>query len=125
MKMDKIHICGLEEHCIIGTRPVERDNRQKVVIDITLECDFSKASQTDELSDTVNYKDLKDRICVMVAGSSFFLLEKLAEKVASMCLDTPGVESVTLAVYKPGALTGARTVGVEITRRRKPKGRAK
>jgi FolB domain-containing protein len=123
--MDKIHICGLELHCTIGTRPVERTNRQKIVLDITLECDFSKAAETDELSDTVNYKDLKDRISGMVEVSSFFLLEKLAEEVASMCLATPGVESVSLAVYKPGALAGASNVGVEITRRRKTKSGAK
>ena len=123
MKMDKIRIRGLEVHCIIGTRPVERENRQKVVMDITLDCDFSKASRTDNLADTVNYKELKDRICEMVADSSYFLLEKLAEKIAEICLVTPGVESVSLAIDKPGALTGARTVGVEIVRCRKSKSR--
>ena len=116
--MDKINIRGLEVRCIIGTKPIERENAQKVVIDISLECDFSKAAKTDHLADTVNYKELKDGILDMASGSKFFLLEKFTEKVADLCLSKEGVKSARISAEKPGALTGARTVGVEIVRAR-------
>jgi FolB domain-containing protein len=117
--MDRIIISELEIRCIIGVREMERKNKQKVVVDVSLECDFSKAARSDDLEDTVNYKELKDNICAMVEKSKFFLLEKLAEKIAAMALKVDGVSSVTVRVEKPGALTGARSVGVEITRCRK------
>lgn len=114
--MDKIFIRELEIDCIIGTKPVERERPQTVVINISLECDLSAAAESDDLNDTINYKKLSDEICEMVSASSFFLLEKLAEQVATICLNTDGVNSVTVSADKPEALPAARTVGVEIVR---------
>ncbi len=114
--MDRIIITELEVRCIIGTREVERKNKQKVVINIELETDLSKAAKSDDLEDTVNYKDLKDEVCRMVEKSECFLLEKLADQIAAMCLQVDGVDAATVRAEKPGALTGARTVGVQVTR---------
>lgn len=114
--MDRIFIRDLEVHCIIGTKPVERTNRQKVRINIVLDCDFSEASVSDRLEDTVNYKKLKDDIIEMVARSECQLLERLAEQIAGICMKEALVSKVRLSVDKPGALTSARTVGVEIER---------
>ncbi len=116
--MDKIRISGLEVRCIIGTKPVERRNMQKVLIDIALDCDLNKAAKSDKLEDTINYKRLTDDILEMVAASKCFLLEKLAEKIASLCLSDPKVSAVSVSLDKPGALESARTVGVEIVRSR-------
>ena len=86
------------------------------MINIVLDCDFSRASVSDRIEDTVNYKKLKDDIVEMVARSEFQLRERLAEKIAGICMKETLVSSVRLSVDKPGALTGARTVGVEIER---------
>lgn len=116
--MDRIFIRDLEIHCIIGTKPVERTNRQKVVINVVLYCDFSRAAQSDRIEDTVNYKKLKDDIVAMVERSEFFLLERLVDEIAGICMKEDLVSRVRVAADKPGALTGARTVGVEIERMR-------
>ena len=114
--MDRINIRELEVQCIIGTKPVERENAQKVVIDISLDGDFTKAAKSDQLSDTVNYKALTDDICGMVGKSDFFLLERLAEGIADLCLAHDGVFSVRVSAEKPGALLDAKSVGVELVR---------
>jgi dihydroneopterin aldolase len=53
-----------------------------------------------------------------VEGSSFFLLEALAETIANTCLEFQQVQQVDVLVEKPGALRFARTVGVEISRKK-------
>ena len=114
--MDKIHIRDLLLRCVIGVYERERDHKQDVVLNIVLHTDISRAGQSDDLNDTVDYKALRDRICAFVEDSACFLLERLAEGVAQVCLATPSVCRVEVTVDKPGALTYARSVAVEICR---------
>ena len=51
-----------------------------------------------------------------VEASDCFLIEKLADNIADMCLQELKVRAVTVTVDKPGALTKARSVAVEIRR---------
>jgi FolB domain-containing protein len=116
--LDRIHIRDLFLRCIIGINPEERIKRQDVLINITLYADLMQAGQSDDMDDTVNYKQIKNRIVEMVEQSSFFLVERLAERIAEICLDDSGVQYVNVLVEKPGALRFARSVGVEILRPR-------
>lgn len=115
---DKIYIRDLMSTCIIGTKPEEREKKQEVVINIVLECDLASACKSDKLDDTLNYRILKDAIMAFVEKSEFFLIERLADGIAGICLDCEEVSSATVTVDKPGALTGARSVAVEIERSR-------
>lgn len=115
--MDKIHIKDLALQCIIGTKPEERKQKQEIIINITLECDLVPAGRSDELEDTINYNTLKKEIVALIEGSEFFLLERLADRIAGLCLENDRVEAVTVMVNKPGALTEARSVAVEIYRK--------
>ncbi|MFW6154204.1 MAG: dihydroneopterin aldolase [Planctomycetota bacterium] len=114
---DKIHIRDLALRCIIGVYPKEREAAQDVVINITLWADLAPAGRSDDIADTVDYKAVKDAVVAMVEASRFQLLEALAEKIATICLAAPGVAAANVLVEKPGALTFARTVGVELFRR--------
>ena len=117
--MDKMHIRDIELKCIIGTKPIERKKQQWVAINVVLECNLAKAGRTDRLEDTVNYKELTDRIAALVEKSRFLLIERMADRVAGICLRTPGVKAVTVTVDKPGALTKACSAAVEIRRGKK------
>ncbi len=112
--MDKIIIRDLEVETIIGTLPRERKIRQKLIINLEIVCEIRKAGKSDKLSDTLNYKTLKNQILTHVGDSSRKLIESVAEDVANICLQDPRVQSVKVTVDKPGALTGARSVAVEI-----------
>ena len=96
----------------------EREVQQTVTIDLDLDLDLAEAGKKDDLSFTVDYKGVRDRIETIVAPSRFFLIEALAEKVAEVCLAEPRVQRVRVRVEKPGALRATRTVGVEIVRGR-------
>ena len=117
---DRIYMRDLEVRCIVGIRPKERVTKQTVRINLVLECDLARAGRSDRIEDTVDYKVLKDRLVREVGASQHFLIEKMAAHVAGICLEDRRVKAVTVTVDKPGALTGARSVAVEIRRRRKP-----
>ena len=117
-KLDRIQIEDLLLRCVIGVYDEERKNKQDVVINITLYADLETASQTDRLEDTVNYKEIKQQVIAMVEGSEFFLIERLAGKIAEICLENNRVEKVKIKVNKPAALRFAKSVAVEISRNR-------
>lgn len=114
--LDRIHIRQLRLRCIIGVFPEERREKQDVLLSLTLHADLSKPCRSDEIADTVDYKELKKRIVNRVEASEFYLIERLAEEVAGLALDTEGVRQVDVTVDKPGALRFAESVAVEVTR---------
>lgn len=114
--MDKIYIRDLRLRTIIGTFPEERTEKQDIVLNITLHCDLSRAGQSDDIADTVDYKAVKKSVIKLVEGSQFLLIERLASEIADCCLGYNGVEGVKITLDKPGALRFARSVAVEIER---------
>jgi len=115
---DRIHIRDLALRCIVGIEPEERRERQDVLINITMHADLRWAGRTDDIADTVDYKAVKLAVIAEVEGSSYYLVERLAERIAEICLSHSGVAAVRVLVEKPGALRFARTVGVEVFRER-------
>ena len=55
-----------------------------------------------------------------VADSGFQLVETLAERIAAIVLDEFDVSWVRVRVSKPGAIRGARDVGILIERGSRP-----
>lgn len=116
--LDRIHVRDLTCRCIVGINPEERVNKQDIVINITLEADLNSACRSDDINDTVDYKRVKQAILRLVESSEYFLIESLAQAIADVCFQEPRVQIVHVCVDKPGALRFARSVAVEITRRR-------
>jgi len=115
---DRIRIEDLLLRCIIGVNDWEREQKQDVIINITLHTDTRAAGSSDRIEDTINYRSLTKEVIEHVEGSTYFLVEALAEAVAGICLSDRRVVRVDVSVDKPGALRFARSVGVTITRRR-------
>jgi len=117
---DRILISDLSLRCIIGVNEDERREKQDVLISLAISVDVSKAGKSDRFEDTVDYRAIKKEIVGMVENSHYHLVEALAEAIADLCLKYSGVLDVQVRVEKPAALRFARSVGVEITRPRKP-----
>jgi FolB domain-containing protein len=116
--MDRILISDLSARCIIGINEEERREKQDVVINLVVFADLGKAAKSDRFEDSVDYRALKKKILNMVESSKYYLLEALAESIAKICLEQPGVMQIQVRVDKPSALRFARSVGVEIERKR-------
>jgi dihydroneopterin aldolase len=115
---DRIFLHGLTTECIIGFIDWERRVRQTVVLDIELPVDCRRASLTDDVADTLDYKKVAKRVLAYVAASEFKLVETLAHRVALLILEEFGAEWVRVALNKPGAIRDSRDVGVVIERTR-------
>lgn len=116
--MDRISICDLLVRCILGINDDERRVKQDVVINLTVHADLHAAGKSDRIDDTVDYRALKKRVVEMAEGSHYLLVEALAEAIAQLCLEQQAVQQVDVRVEKPHALRFARSVAVEITRKR-------
>jgi 7,8-dihydroneopterin aldolase/epimerase/oxygenase len=115
---DLIFLRGLKVECTIGFIEWERRVKQTVLIDIELPVDCRRASRTDEVADTLDYKQLAKRIIAFVADSQFKLVETLAQRTAMLVLGEFAVPWVRVSINKPGAIRGSRDVGVAISRTR-------
>ena len=114
--LDRIHIKDLLLRCIIGIDPEEREKKQDVIINVTLFADLQAACKSDSIEDTINYRSIKNKIVDLVDSSSYFLLEKMVEEIARVCLEYADVKAARVLVEKPGALRFTRSVGIEILR---------
>lgn len=114
--MDTIFLHGLKVETVIGIWDWERKIRQTVVIDLDMSADIAKAAETDSVEDTLNYKLVAKRVQQFVAESSFHLVETMAERIAGIVTGEFGVDWVRVRVNKPGAIRGARDVGVIVER---------
>ena len=113
---DIIYIKDLRVKTIIGIFDWERKVKQEDSIDMELPYDCKKAAKTDSIEDTDDYKTICKGVIKYVEESSVQLQESLAEGIASLVKDNYGVESIKLRVSKPGALRGAKDVGLIIHR---------
>ena len=116
--MDKVFIEGLEIEALIGIYDWERRIRQPLVFDLEMAFDNRGPAASDAIADTLDYKAVSKRLIEFVSASSFQLVESLAEQCALLVLREFGVEWLRLKLRKPGAVRGARAVGVEIERTR-------
>ena len=116
--MDIIYLHGLEVDCVIGVWEWERRITQRQVIDLDMKGEVSRAAASDDLADTLNYKAVSKRVTGFVRGSSFRLIETLAEAIATLLLDEFDLGWCRVRIDKGSAVRGARNVGVIIERSR-------
>ncbi len=114
--MDIVFLHEMKVDTVIGIWEWERKIRQTVVIDLEMAADIRKAAASDSIDDALNYKSVAKRLQQFVADSEFQLVETLAEKIAGIVMDEFGVSWVRVKLNKPGAIRGARDVGVVIER---------
>lgn len=114
--MDKIYITGISVDAIVGIWDWERQIPQTIVIDLEMAADIARAAESDELDATLDYKAVSKRVRALVIESQCKLVETLAERIAAVIRDEFAAPWVRVRVNKPGALRGARDVGVVIER---------
>ncbi len=113
---DTIFLDELRVETTIGIWEWERKIRQIVSIDLEMGADIRRAAKKDSVDSTLNYKDVAKRVQQFVSDAEFQLVETLAEKIAGLVLEEFDVPWIQVRVSKPGAIRGAKDVGVMIYR---------
>ncbi len=115
---DRILIHDLLARGIIGIHDWEREKKQDILINIEMEADCGPAGKSDDFRDAVDYREVAKKTIALAEKSEFYLVERLAEAIAAVCLEDERVTLARVRVEKPGAVRFSRSVGVEVERRR-------
>ena len=116
--MDQILINDLRVEAILGVYDWERSTPQPILINAVLFVDTRLSGERDDLSASVDYAKLIERLQAHTQNAHRLTVEALAADLARLCLENPEVQRVRLRVEKPQAITNARSVGIEIERGR-------
>ena len=118
--MDVVFIEDLKIETTIGIYDWEKKIRQTVALDLEMAFDNTVPAASDRIDDTLDYKRVSKRLIAFVGESRFELVETLAERCAEIVMREFDVPWLRLKLSKPGAVTGAKAVGVTIERGRRP-----
>ncbi|GAB4295588.1 MAG: dihydroneopterin aldolase [Methylophaga sp.] len=116
--MDKIYLNDLKIDTIIGIYDWERQTRQTLGFDLEMDWDIKPAAQTDDISKTLDYGAIAQRVVAFVEASEYLLIETLAEEVCAMLLKEFPIPRLKLTLSKPVALHGQNMARIVIERSR-------
>ncbi|BCJ87380.1 dihydroneopterin aldolase [Effusibacillus dendaii] len=99
--MDKIILHRMEFYAYHGVFEEESKLGQKFLVDLELSTELSRAGQTDNLKDTLNYVHIYEIVKQTAQVERYRLIETVAETIASRILNRlSAVHSVQVTVTK-------------------------
>ena len=116
MSVDTIIVKGLEVKARVGVFEWEKRIEQTLKIDLEMAADAGAAAASDRLEDTLDYKAVARHVRQFIAAADCALVETLAHRVAETLMSEFDVGWLRLRLQKPGAVRGAKSVGVVIER---------
>ena len=119
MSMDRMQLKRMVFFGYHGVYPEENKLGQKYYVDLDLRMDLSRAAQSDDVEDTVNYAEIHSLVKGIVEGPPVKLIETLTEKIASTLLHTyTSIIIATVSVTKPNPPFDITFDGVTVEFRR-------
>ena len=118
LEFDQIAVHGIRVTGHHGVLVSERETGQIFTADVVAHVSTRWAALSDDLSKTVNYSDLADRVAEVLAGDPAELIETVAENIAKAVLSFEGVECADVRVHKPQAPLHVEFADVTVTIRR-------
>jgi dihydroneopterin aldolase len=83
-----------------GVSAAEKETGRRFEVDVELHVDTRTASESDKLTDTVNYKQVYETVEEILSKEHFSLLETIAERLAEAILKRFRVDEVLIRVRK-------------------------
>lgn len=114
--MGTIFLSEVKVQTKLGVPEWERMVEQTIILDIEIGYDLSKACQSDNVADTIDYGLVVNRVRETLKEHSFQLVEALAEHICQLILKEFGALSVKVKVAKPAILPGLKALGVIVQR---------
>lgn len=97
----EILIKGLNVKGCHGVLEQEKTCPQRFVVDMSLTVSDERAAWSDELSDTVNYAAVCERITAVIEKESYCLIERLAGRLTEAIFEAfPAVSKIEVTVKK-------------------------
>jgi 7,8-dihydroneopterin aldolase/epimerase/oxygenase len=113
--MDTITIRDLEVFYRVGVPEAEREKAQRLLVTIEMKHDFARAAAADDLTRTIDYAAVSERLLAFGEGRSWKLIETLAHEIAQMILRDFAPTRVAVEIKK-FILPQAKYVSVRVAR---------
>ena len=111
----EILIEDLAVNCIIGILSYERATPQTLLLNISMEIDFSVVGGSDRVADTVNYAEIAEQISALAVERQFQLVEAMVATACQQILaNYPTVNRVEVTARKPDIMPGSTVVGARL-----------
>ena len=114
--MDIIFLRELKVTTLIGIYEWEKRAPQTLQIDLDIALPDSRACQTDDIKDALDYADIAQHLQTVLSDGHFSLLETLAEHIAQIILKDFNAPWVKVSIAKLQAIRNCKMVGVSIER---------
>ena len=101
--MDSIQVTGIRCYGYTGFLPEEQILGQRFEVNLTLWLDLATAARSEDIKDTVDYRQAIALVKNRVKTAKFALVEKLAEAIADDILKLELVQQVRVQLFKPAA----------------------
>ncbi|HET8718651.1 MAG TPA: dihydroneopterin aldolase [Nocardioidaceae bacterium] len=112
---DRLAVYGIEAVGHHGVFDFERREGQVFKVDLVLGLDTRPAARSDDLQDTVDYGSLVAAVKRAIETEPVDLIEKLAQRIADVCLTEARVQWTDVTVHKPDAPIEATFADVALT----------
>lgn len=103
IEMDSIQVNGIRAYGYVGYLPEERVLGQWFEVDLTLWVDLESAGKSDNIEDTLDYRDAIAIVKEQITTAKFDLVEKLISVIADKILNLEKVNQVRVKLSKPAA----------------------
>ena len=116
--MDKIHINGISCLAHLGVPPEERETPQELQVDVVLSLNLENAAHSDEVTSTVDYVGIVEKVKETLEERRYCLLESVAGQLCRSILTDTKIKSVQVRVRKFPAVLQRKVnyVEIELTR---------
>ena len=104
---------------IIGIHKHEKIKKQKIKFNIVLDISQSSIPNEKDIKSIVDYEKITNKLESLSKSKKYNFLESLAEDSFKEIFEDKRINSVTIKIEKPDAITNAKSVGVEVFKTRK------
>ena len=109
-----IRIKNLRLRTFIGIKDEEINNRQDVIINVTIHYDARAAMEDNQITSALNYRTITKEIIRHVEEGHFALLERMTQEVLAIIMRHTDVRQAEVEIDKPHALRYADSVSVTV-----------
>ena len=112
--MARIRVKDLRLRTYIGIKEEEINNKQDVLINLTILYPAVDAVEVNDIEHALNYRTITKAIIAHVEGNRFALLERLTKEILDLVMTHQAVRYAEVEVDKPHALRFAESVSITL-----------
>ena len=112
--MARIRVKDLRLRTYIGIKEEEINNKQDVLINLTILYPAVDAVEVNDIEHALNYRTITKAIIRHVEENRFALLERMTQEILDLVMENPAVRYAEVEVDKPHALRFAESVSITL-----------